>query len=89
MDKVRGGEAGNRLRGQPGLPGTGREGGLGYVWRDCFKFALCLTLSVDAKVVWCLNSGDIVNPSMGIRARLLSRTLLNQDTTPPRRCGSP
>ena len=25
---------------------------------------------MDAKVVWCLNSGDIVNPSMGIRARL-------------------
>jgi len=28
-----------------------------------------------------------VNPSMGIRARLLSRTLLNQDTIPPWLCG--
>ena len=27
-------------------------------------------ISVEAKVAWCLNSGDIVNPSMGIRARL-------------------
>ena len=30
----------------------------------------CFTLSVDAKVVWCLNSGHAVNPSMGARARL-------------------
>jgi len=30
MDKVREGEAGNRSRSQPGLPGTGREGGLGH-----------------------------------------------------------
>ena len=31
QDKVREGETGNPSRSQPGLPGTGREGALGYV----------------------------------------------------------
>ena len=30
QDKVREGETGNPSRSQPGLPGTGREGALGY-----------------------------------------------------------
>ena len=49
QDKVREGETGNPSRSQPGLPGTGREGTLGYeryiasehmeVRRDCVSLA--------------------------------------------------
>ena len=49
QDKVREGETGNPSRSQPGLPGTGREGALGYVRyiakehmevrRDCLSLA--------------------------------------------------
>ena len=60
MDKVRGGEAGNRLRGQPGLPGTGREGGLGYVRRDCISLAQSLATCMGAKAAQYLASGHAV-----------------------------
>ena len=50
----------------------------------CVSFAQRISISMGAKVVQCLISGHAVNPSMGARSRLLSRTVLKQDTTPPR-----
>ena len=57
------------------------------VRRDCVKSAQRIFTSMAAKVVQCLISGHAVNPSMGARTRLLSRTVLKQDTTPPRLSG--
>ena len=51
-------------------PGTGREGGLGHVRRDCVSLTQSLFTCIGAKVVWCVVSRHAVNPSMGARARL-------------------
>ena len=57
------------------------------VRRDCVSLALRRFTCLGAKVMWSLISGHAVNPSMGARSRLLSRTVLKQETTPPRLCG--
>ena len=58
--------------------------GAGSAGAACISFAQHFSICMGAKGVQCLVSGHAVNPSMGARSRLLSRTVLKQDTTPPR-----